>query len=306
MNPEEPSVEATCLNLDIEEPPESVVHDTAHQSENNTESSLKDKRVWTLSFVSCCFEGTIFLLMYFWPGALHEAHVRGEDTQSGGAKGESDNDSGVNNEKAESEAYSVPYGVTFACFMATMVLGALLFNALVQRHHYLISCQYEEMVTDTALGGTPPYSNMILEDTTGHKINPRSTRFGDYHVLAENALSALTRALTPTRLLSMALLLAGASFLAAAFVRAELPLFVAFLVLEFCNGVYVPSMALHRSAVVGDAGRASVYAVMNVPLFVFVVVALCTSTTSGHGGENSFFFLFLKKSLSHYKHLIPF
>ena len=35
-----------------------------------------------------------------------------------------------------------------------------------------------------------------------------------------------------------ALLLAGASFLAAALVRAELPLFAAFLVLEFCNGVY--------------------------------------------------------------------
>ncbi|KAK7740415.1 hypothetical protein SLS62_011132 [Diatrype stigma] len=84
----------------------------------NARESLKDARVWVLSFVSCCFEGTIFLLMFFWPGSLQEAHAR------------------ENPDEEDEASDAVPYGVTFACFMGTMVLGALLFNALARQHHH--------------------------------------------------------------------------------------------------------------------------------------------------------------------------
>ncbi|RYP62040.1 hypothetical protein DL770_009652 [Monosporascus sp. CRB-9-2] len=204
---------------------------------------LRDVRLWALSFVSCCFEGTIFLLRFFWPGTLQEARAR---------------------DHPEEDADAIPYGVTFACFMATMVMGALLFNALA-RHHGDADVYYSCSKT-TSDGGN-------ISDSHSSHINSE-------HCWKRDVAAVLT----PTRLLAVALLLAGASFLVAAFARAELHLFVAFLVLEACNGVYVPSMAFHRSAVVGDDGRASVYGIMNVPLFVFVVVALCT--TSGRGGEH--------------------
>ncbi|RYP30980.1 hypothetical protein DL767_005987 [Monosporascus sp. MG133] len=208
---------------------------------------LRDARVWALSFVSCCFEGTIFLLRFFWPGTLQEAHARDHPEEA-----------------ADAAAAAVPYGVTFACFMATMVMGALLFNALA-RHHGDADVHYSRSKT-TSDGGN-------ISDSHSSHINTEYSWKRDVAVV-----------LTPTRLLAVALLLAGASFLVAAFARAELHLFVAFLVLEACNGVYVPSMAFHRSAVVGDDGRASVYGIMNVPLFVFVIGALCT--TSGRGGKH--------------------
>ncbi|RYP39500.1 hypothetical protein DL768_010707 [Monosporascus sp. mg162] len=213
----------------------------------NAGGLLRDVRVWALSFVSCCFEGAISLLRFLWPGTLREAHARGHPE-----------------EDADAAAAAVPYGVTFACFMATMVMGALLFNALA-RHHGDAGVYYSCPKT-TSDGGN------ISGSHSGHIDSGHSWK------------RDVAAVLTPTRLLAVALLLAGASFLVAAFARAELHLFVAFLVLEACNGVYVPSMAFHRSAVVGDDGRASVYGIMNVPLFVFVIVALCT--TSGRRREH--------------------
>ncbi|CAJ2512706.1 Uu.00g008250.m01.CDS01 [Anthostomella pinea] len=166
-------------------------------------ASLTDVRVWVLSFITCCFEGTIFLLMFFWPGTLQEAHDR---------------------DHPESRD-AIPHGVIFAAFMAIMVLGALLFNYLT-----------------TNSGGRGK----------GH----------------------LVRFFNPTRLLSIALLLSAVSFLVAALTSTESHLFGAFLLLEACNGIYVPSVAYHRGVIVNEAGRASVYGLMNIPLFIFVVVAL--------------------------------
>ncbi|RYP16312.1 hypothetical protein DL765_005218 [Monosporascus sp. GIB2] len=208
--------------------------------------SLRDVRVWTLSFVSCCFEGTVFVLMFFWPGTLQEAHAREHP-----------------DEDADAAVAAVPYGITFACFMATMVLGALLFHALA-RHH----------------GNAEVYSCPQTASDGGDNIDSNSSQINSEHSWKRDVAAVLT----PTRLLAVALFLAGASFLVAAFARAELHLFVAFLVFEACNGVYVPSMASHRSAIVSDDGRASVYGIMNVPLFAFVIVALCT--TNGRGGEH--------------------
>ncbi|KAI0145616.1 MFS general substrate transporter [Xylariaceae sp. FL1272] len=178
----------------------------------------KDARVWTISFATCCFEGTLFLFLFFWPGALQDAH-------------------GVS-----SEDDMIPHGVIFACFMASMVLGALGFNALISHH--------------------PPSSSIAMETSVN------------------------LHAFTPTRLLGTALLLAAVGFLTAAFINHELGLFFAFLLIEACNGVYVPSMAYHRGIIVEDKDRARVYSLMNIPLFVFVVLALSStagSDSSAHG-----------------------
>ncbi|KAI1260600.1 MFS general substrate transporter [Xylariaceae sp. FL1019] len=187
----------------------------------------KDARVWSISFATCCFEGTLFLFLFFWPGALQDAH-------------------GVS-----SEDDTIPHGVIFACFMASMVLGALGFNILISHH--------------------PPSSSNALENP----IKPHTS--------------------TPTRLLGTALLLAAVGFLIAAFIEHELSSFFAFLLIEACNGVYVPSIAYHRGIIVEDKDRARVYSLMNIPLFVFVVLALSSTVDSdggGHGAHRKTVFVF--------------
>ncbi|KAK8000862.1 hypothetical protein PG991_013084 [Apiospora marii] len=182
--------------------------------------SLKNVRVWVLSLVSCCFEGTIFLFMYYWPGALQDAHDHSTDPDA-------------------APNHQLPFGVIFASFMAIMVLGALLFDILMTRH-----------------GRSP-----------------------------SDESDALIKKHLPVGLLTTALLLGGLGFLAAAFLgHREAPLLGAFLLLEACNGLYVPSMGYQRSQVVSDARRASVYGFMNIPLFIFVALALIT-TNGGQGEE---------------------
>ncbi|KAI0409031.1 hypothetical protein F4802DRAFT_593881 [Xylaria palmicola] len=179
-------------------------------SSDRPKTSLWDLRVWAMSFVACCFEGTIFLFMFFWPETLQHAHDSARPAQHG----------------------AIPHGVIFASFMAIMVLGAQLFNLVA-------AC-------------------------------PNSTHQGPAR-----------RTLTPTHLLRGALVISAACFLAASLVRGEVALFASFLLLEVCNGVYVPSVAYHRGIIVTDDARARVYSLMNIPLFVFVVVALGTA----HGGS---------------------
>ncbi|KAK6196530.1 hypothetical protein LQW54_011419 [Pestalotiopsis sp. IQ-011] len=82
-------------------------------------------------------------------------------------------------------------------------------------------------------------------------------------------------------LLSGALFFAGIGFLVAVFVRSEVQLFGAFMFLEACNGIYVPSMAFQRGKLVNETGRASVYGLMNIPLFMFVIVALSMADKAG-------------------------
>ncbi|KAI0139913.1 MFS general substrate transporter [Hypoxylon sp. NC0597] len=93
-----------------------------------------------------------------------------------------------------------------------------------------------------------------------------------------------TGAILPTLLLGAALFLGASSFLVAALSKAELHLYSTFLLLEFCNGVYVPAMAYYRGMIVDDSNRALTYGLMNIPLFIFVVVALYT--TSGDREEH--------------------
>lgn len=56
--------------------------------------------------MTCCFEGTTFLVIFFWPSVLKAAHRR--------VHLDADDD--------------IPYGVISASLMASMIIGALLFN----------------------------------------------------------------------------------------------------------------------------------------------------------------------------------
>lgn len=80
-------------------------------------SGAADGRIWALTFVTCCFEGTGFLVIFFWPSVLQAAHNLTPDTT-------------LTSPHAHPDASDLPYGVIFASFMAAMILGALLFKAL--------------------------------------------------------------------------------------------------------------------------------------------------------------------------------
>ncbi|CAN8101844.1 unnamed protein product [Discula destructiva] len=67
-----------------------------------------DVRIWALTLATCCFEGTTFLVVFFWPSVLKSAH----------------NDADAGNKDSD-----IPYGVISAALMAAMIIGALSFNA---------------------------------------------------------------------------------------------------------------------------------------------------------------------------------
>ncbi|KAG8161255.1 hypothetical protein KVR01_009519 [Diaporthe batatas] len=69
---------------------------------------LGDGRIWALTFVTCCFEGTAYLVIFLWPSVLQGAHEASS---------------------ADAGPAEIPYGVIFGSFMAAMIIGALVFNA---------------------------------------------------------------------------------------------------------------------------------------------------------------------------------
>lgn len=179
-----------------------------------TIGNLKDVRIWVLSFASCCFEGSIFIFTFSWPGTLQTAHDKDHPEKADG----------------------ISYGAIFSAFMATMVLGTMLFRFLIR----------------------------TVKPETTDKI-------------------PLFSAVLPTLILCTTFFVGALSFLIAAFSRGEFDTYMAFLLLEFCNGVYVSSMAYHRSLIVNDSSRAMVYGFMNIPLFIFVVIVVYA--TSSNDGE---------------------
>lgn len=57
--------------------------------------------------MTCCFEGTAFLVIFLWPSVLQGAHEA---------------------ESADADSVEIPYGVIFGSFMAAMIIGALFFS----------------------------------------------------------------------------------------------------------------------------------------------------------------------------------
>ncbi len=174
-----------------------------------------DRKIWIISYIGCCFEGTNFLVLFFWPGILHDARKAAHPDAPDG----------------------VPYGVTFASFMAAMILGASFFNA-------------------------------VARDGPGAALGSRTRRRLPSWLLAMTAAS---------NLLGAAVLVAGLSLVVTVFVTSEIGILCSFLVFEVCNGIYVPCIAYQRGVVVKEANRAGLYGLMKVPLFAFVIAALLTS-----------------------------
>ena len=80
-----------------------------------------DKRVISLGLASCFFEGSMYLFVFFWAPSLKSTLPKSS---------------------LDLEARSLPYGLIFANFMASMMLGSLIFNHIVSswsmRHDRLI------------------------------------------------------------------------------------------------------------------------------------------------------------------------
>lgn len=76
------------------------------------------------------------------------------------------------------------------------------------------------------------------------------------------------------RMLLSILALAAVSLLLPVLVRAEMITFWSFALFEMCVGLYFPTMGRLKSELVDDATRGKVYALMRLPLNVFVVLAL--------------------------------
>lgn len=200
-----------------------------------------DGRIWALTFVTCCFEGTGFLVVFFWPSVLQDAH----DHQAHPAGTSDDNDGGN----------GLPYGVIFASFMASMILGALLFSALSRPG--VLSKRRVVVVVD------------IEDDKSDREVFVSSMQQQQ-----EQKQQQKNPAWAPVCLLLGAVAVAAASLSVLAAGSGEATRFYAFLVFEAANGVYVPSVAYLRGLVVDERSRAGLYGLMKIPLFVFVILAL--------------------------------
>lgn len=65
---------------------------------------LPDKRIVSLSLISCLFEGSLYLFGFFWPAAIKSVRAASQDSSS------------------------PPFGLTFATFMSAAMLGSLAFS----------------------------------------------------------------------------------------------------------------------------------------------------------------------------------
>jgi MFS transporter, MFS domain-containing protein family, molybdate-anion transporter len=122
------------------------------------------------------------------------------------------------------------------------------------------------------LGAT--FFNAILNDTSVYK--------------GYNA-SFTSCSIIPTALLAGSVLVGGLSLLASSFAKNDLVIFSLYLMFEFCNGIYVPSMAFQRRMIVSEVDRAGIYSLMKLPLFALIVISICTVAEEGNFNWVSFF-----------------
>lgn len=71
-----------------------------------------DKRILALGFISCCFEGSMYIFVFYWSAAMKSAHAYSANLVD------------------QHEAANIPFGLIFAAFMASMMLGSLIFTYL--------------------------------------------------------------------------------------------------------------------------------------------------------------------------------
>jgi hypothetical protein len=94
-------------------------HD-AKESTTPPQNSLKifftDKRIMILGLASCFFEGSMYLFVFFWTPALKAAQIHTASYE---------------------DPPDLPFGMIFACFMGSVMLGSLAFNTIVSKYQLL-------------------------------------------------------------------------------------------------------------------------------------------------------------------------
>ncbi|KAI0380544.1 MFS general substrate transporter [Hypomontagnella monticulosa] len=156
-------------------------------------------------------------------------------------------------------------------FEGTMFIFTFFWPGVLQEAH---DAEYPEHADGTPYGVI--FATFMAAMVLGAMFFGFCTR--NANLTGAEQVGTILSVISPTLILATALFLSSLSFVIAVVARAEIHLFLAFLLLEFCNGLYVPSMAYHRSMLVGDSNRAFVYGLMNIPLFGFVVIALYASS----------------------------
>jgi hypothetical protein len=79
--------------------------------------TLSDMRIVVLGLISCCFEGTMYLFIFFWSPALKSALEVSHPSES----------------QAGTIRKDLPFGIIFATFMSAMMLGSLGFSVVTSK-----------------------------------------------------------------------------------------------------------------------------------------------------------------------------
>lgn len=90
-------------------------------------------------------------------------------------------------------------------------------------------------------------------------------------------ISTASKPLPSPQILTGLLALASVCFFVPGYFRDERITLWCFCVFELCCGVYYPVMGSLKGKLIEDGSRASVYAILRIPLNVFVVLALSTT-----------------------------
>lgn len=180
-----------------------------------------------LGFVTMISEGSMYLFVVFWSPAIIAAS-KDDDMSSG-----------------------PPFGVIFASFMTSMMLGSQIASQL--------------MASPPSREGLPPTPS----SSSSSPSQPRDSPSYDINRISVSQSS---------RLLTTFLWLGSMSLVCAVLFPTTLPTLWAFCVYEFGIGLYYPSMGVLKSILIQDKDRAGVYALFRLPLNCFVVTGLAFTT----------------------------
>ncbi|KAF8196104.1 hypothetical protein BJ912DRAFT_956324 [Pholiota molesta] len=180
----------------------------------------KDPLLLVLGLTQTCFEGSMYLFVFLWVPSLQEASPL---------------------------ASSLPLGYIFSAFMVSMMLGSLLYTAIVAHH----------------ARATAAYSNGYAN---GHGAHSKTAGV-DSALTLHAKLSSIVCAVS-------ALALATSVASADEHVR-----FWAFCAFEACVGMYYPVQGTLRGTLISNEHRATLSSLFRVPLNVFVVASLLTGVS---------------------------
>ncbi|KUJ22991.1 DUF791-domain-containing protein [Mollisia scopiformis] len=99
------------------------------QAKSALQIVFTDQRILTLGLASCFFEGSMYLFVFFWTPALKAAHSQ---------------------KSSSSSPASLPFGTIFAAFMASVMVGSLLFNLLISTHRLISPTRLLTIIFATA------------------------------------------------------------------------------------------------------------------------------------------------------------